>query len=178
MITTRFFFTEIPHRLPTDWFVPSREIWEFLFFSFRIGKCRLFCYGSAVITKWGFCKWDRQEIDELAFRPNVFKIGRLFRLVSRGQLALNSANSICLPKTIQSKSGLSKLYLSTPCFALDLLDQFSFFWLGTRKSTGGIPAKCIQMMNVCKWTNLSNRVRRYIVRTEEMTKSFNHRTPV
>ena len=53
-----------------------------------------------VIMKWGFGQVDRKEIDEIAFRSNVFKIGHLFRLVSRGQLVLNSTNSICFPKTI------------------------------------------------------------------------------
>ena len=148
IIITQGFFTEIPHRLPTDWFVPSfraRKIWEFLFFRFRIGKWHLFCYGSAVITKWGFRKWDRQEIDELAFRPNVFKIGRLFRLVSRGQLALNSANSICLPKTIQKN-----LVSANFTFLRHVL--LLICWTSSCPS-GSAPGSRLEEFppNVCKW---------------------------
>ena len=87
----------------------------------------------------------------IVFGPSVFKCGRLFRLVSRGQLALNSANSICFPQTIQNKSDINKLYLSTPCFPLGQRDQSSSFSLGARRSTDGIPAK-----GVCKWETYAN----------------------
>ena len=77
--------------------------------------------------------------------------------LSRGQLALNSVNGICFPQTIQNKSDLSKLYLSTPCFSLDQRYQSSSFSLGAGGSTGGIPAN-----GVCKWETYANEQNRPI----------------
>ena len=97
---------------------------------------------------------DRQEIDEIAFRPNVFKFGRLFRSVNRGQFVLNSANSICFHKAIQINlisTNFTFLHHVSPLISGTSPRPSRSFSLGSRRSTDGIPAN-----GVCTWETYAN----------------------